>query len=77
MRLRSILRRRRERPGPRRDHQRWPNAYFAERGLFSLITAQLPPVSPDEETTNWRAGCGRSASPVRREGGRKAPLPNR
>ena len=22
------------------------------------------------KTTNWRAGCGRSACPVRREGGR-------
>jgi RNA-directed DNA polymerase len=41
MRLRSILRRWRGRRGPGRgaDHQRWPNAYFAERGLFSLVTA--------------------------------------
>jgi len=41
MRLRSILRRWRGRQGPGRgaDHQRWPNAYFAERGLFSLVTA--------------------------------------
>ncbi len=41
MRLRSILRRwqgRRGRGGGS-DHQRWPNAYFAERGLFSLVTA--------------------------------------
>ena len=22
-----------------RDHQRWPNAFFAEHGLFSLVTA--------------------------------------
>ena len=22
------------------DHQRWPNAFFAEQGLFSLGTAQ-------------------------------------
>ncbi len=21
------------------DHQRWPNAYFAEQGLYSLVTA--------------------------------------
>jgi hypothetical protein len=29
-------------------------------------------VSPLEgKTTNWRAGCGRSASPVRREGEQK------
>jgi len=41
MRLRSILRRRRGGQGPGRgtDHQRWPNASFAERGLFSLATA--------------------------------------
>lgn len=41
MRLRSILRKRaggRGR-GRGRDHQRWPNAYFAERGLFSFVAA--------------------------------------
>lgn len=40
-RLRSILRRRRGGQGPGRgaDHQRWPNAYFAKQGLFSLATA--------------------------------------
>lgn len=41
MRLRSILRRRHHRKGRGRgrDHQRWPNAYFAEHGLFSLAAA--------------------------------------
>lgn len=41
MRLRSILRKRHKRKGRGRglDHQRWPNAYFAERGLFFLTTA--------------------------------------
>src|SRR5208282_91064 len=41
MRLRSILRHRQGRRGAGRgaDHQRWPNAYFAEQGLFSLATA--------------------------------------
>jgi len=41
MRLRSILRRRRHGRGRGRgrDHQRWPNAFFAERGLFSLAAA--------------------------------------
>jgi len=41
MRLRSILRRRAGRRGRGRgsDHQRWTNAYFSERGLFSLTTA--------------------------------------
>ena len=28
-----------------------------------------------KETTNWRAGCGRSARPVRREGEPKLSLP--
>jgi RNA-directed DNA polymerase len=41
MRLRSILRRRRRRRGRGRgaDHQRWPNAYFRNLGLYSLATA--------------------------------------
>lgn len=41
MRLRSILRVRRGRTGRGRgaDHHRWPNAYFAAQGLFSLTTA--------------------------------------
>jgi RNA-directed DNA polymerase len=41
MRLRSILRRRTKRKGRGRgfDHNRWPNAFFAEHGLFSLKDA--------------------------------------
>ena len=41
MRLRSILRRRRHRKGRsnRRDHQQWPNAFFATQGLYSTTTA--------------------------------------
>jgi hypothetical protein len=41
MRLRSILRRRHHGKGRGRgcDHQRWPNAYFAELGLFSAVAA--------------------------------------
>ena len=40
-RLRSLLRSRRGGRGRARgaDHQRWPNAFFAEQGLFSLETA--------------------------------------
>jgi RNA-directed DNA polymerase len=43
MRLRSILRRRQRRQGRGggRDHQRWPNSFFAARGLFSLATAHV------------------------------------
>jgi RNA-directed DNA polymerase len=41
MRLRSTLRNRRGQRGHGRgpDHQRWPNTYFAEHGLFSLTAA--------------------------------------
>jgi RNA-directed DNA polymerase len=41
MRLRSILRKRAGRRGRGRgkDHQRWPNRFFAEHGLYSLATA--------------------------------------
>lgn len=40
-RLRTILRRRRRGNGRARgrDHQRWPNAFFTEQGLFSLAAA--------------------------------------
>jgi len=40
-RLRSILRKRRKRRGRGRgaDHQRWPNAYFDEHGLYRLNAA--------------------------------------
>jgi len=41
MRLRSLLRVRQGRKGRGRgsDHQRWPNAFFAKQGLFSLAEA--------------------------------------
>lgn len=41
MRLRSLLRRRRGSAGRQRgtDHLRWPNAFFARHGLFSLVQA--------------------------------------
>jgi RNA-directed DNA polymerase len=42
-RLRSILRKRRGRRGRGRgaDHQRWPNVFFAEQGLYSLSAAHV------------------------------------
>jgi len=48
MRLRSILR---KRAGGRghgfgRDHLRWPNAFFAEQGLYSLVTAHAEASQP-------------------------------
>lgn len=42
-RLRAILRKREKRPGfgrTSRDHYRWPNAFFAEHGLFTLHEAR-------------------------------------
>ena len=41
MRLRSILRKRRGCEGRGRDHQRWPNRYFTELGLFCLLEAKV------------------------------------
>lgn len=41
-RLGALLRKQERRPGfgrARADHQRWPNAYFANAGLFALHTA--------------------------------------
>jgi RNA-directed DNA polymerase len=69
MRLRSILRKRRHLQGRGRglDHQRWPNSFFAEHGLFSLEAAHvLACQSSSRSTTNRRAVCGRSARTVRR-----------
>ena len=43
-RLRAILRKQERRPGfgrCRADHQRWPNIFFAQAGLFALHTAWL------------------------------------
>ncbi|MGH9196013.1 MAG: group II intron maturase-specific domain-containing protein [Acidimicrobiia bacterium] len=43
-RLRAILRKREKRPGfgrTARDHIRWPNAFFAEHGLFTLHEAHV------------------------------------
>lgn len=43
MRLRSILRKRQGRSGRGRgaDHHRWPKAFFAEQGLYSLLEAHV------------------------------------
>jgi RNA-directed DNA polymerase len=42
-RLRAILRKQDKRPGIGRcfnDHLRWPNAFFATQGLFTMIAAR-------------------------------------
>jgi RNA-directed DNA polymerase len=48
MRLRSILRKRRGGRGRGHglDHNRWPNAFFAERGLFSMVEAHVAACQP-------------------------------
>lgn len=48
MRLRSILRKWNKRKGRGRglDHNRWPNSYFANLGLFSIVTAYDEACSP-------------------------------
>lgn len=41
-RLRAVFRKRRKKPGQghcHADHRRWPNAFFAERGLFTMHEA--------------------------------------
>ena len=43
-RLRALLRKQEKRPGSGRcldDHKRWPNSYFAARGLFTMTEARL------------------------------------
>jgi RNA-directed DNA polymerase len=51
------------------DHKRWPNAFFTAHGLFSLAAAHASECrSVTRLPIDWRAGCGKSARPVRREG---------
>jgi RNA-directed DNA polymerase len=43
-RLRAVLRKQKKRPGSGRtgrDHRKWPNAFFAERGLFTMREAHI------------------------------------
>jgi RNA-directed DNA polymerase len=51
-RLRTILRKRHKGQGRARgkDHQRWPNAYFAELGLISLALARAKAANARQET---------------------------
>jgi RNA-directed DNA polymerase len=47
-RLRSLLRKRHKRRGKAKgaDHQRWPNAYFAQLGFYSLVQARARLTQP-------------------------------
>jgi len=42
-----------------RDHKQWPNAFFANLGLFTMSKAIDRRANPDVETTDWRAGAGK------------------
>ena len=78
-RLRAILLKQEKRPGQgvcRADHQRWPNAFFAKPGCSRFTRPGYRRDSLDEETTDWRAVCEKTACTVRREGSAKAdPYP--
>jgi len=74
--LRALLRKQERRPDLGiclNDHRRWPIALFANAGLFALHTAwQVARHCLDEETTDWRAACGKTACTVRRAGSAQA-----
>jgi RNA-directed DNA polymerase len=69
-RLRSILRYRHKRKGisKGRENRVYTNRWFTERGLFNMADARVRRLSSHSDPTDWKAGCGRSASPVWREG---------
>ena len=80
-RLRAILRKQEKRPGFGRCQGR-PSA-LAQRllrgsaGCSPFTQPGSKRDTPDEETTNWRAVCGKTARTVRREGRRNLPYPYR
>lgn len=71
VRLRAILWKRAGRHGyPKGDaNVRWPNSFFADKGLLFLAEARLSAVqSAARGTTNWRAVSGKTRRTVRRGG---------
>ena len=70
VRLRRLLLKRNRKNSQKLSRtRRWPNDYFAAYGLYNLSEAHACFVQ-SLEPTNWRAVCGKTASPVRREGSR-------
>src|SRR2546429_6863994 len=53
---------------PRRITNSGPTAGLPSKGCTVWNTALANMFSLNTETTDWRAGCGKSACPVRREG---------
>jgi RNA-directed DNA polymerase len=71
MRPRSILRRRPKQRGRGRgsDHQRWPNAFFAAQGLYSLVTAHASDRQPSWRSDHRLESRMRDIRPSGSEGG--------
>ena len=62
--------------GAERTISAGPTPTLRSAGCSPWSQPMPPPVSPlGGNTTDWRAGCGRSASPVRREGERQSRSP--
>ena len=61
----------------RKNCPRWPNRHFWNPGFVSLcLMPKNPPVSVTEQSTDQRAGGGRSARPVLRVVGKPKPHPS-
>src|SRR5262249_4053545 len=60
-RLRAMLRKREKRPGfglTHADHRRWPNAFFAQRGLCTLHEAYVVARQPQGENPGRKSRVG-------------------
>ena len=71
MRLRAILWKRKGKGGfPKgMPNVKWPNAFFAKRGLFFLLEAHTEACqSAQRRTTDWRAVSGKTRRAVRKGG---------
>ena len=78
-RLRAILRKQEKRPGFGRcpdDHQRWPNAFFADLGLFTLSTARYARETfPMRKPTTGEPCAGEPHARFGGRGGESLPYP--
>lgn len=76
-RLRSILRKRQGRRGISRgaDHQRWPNAFFRQLGLFTMAEAQALLIRPPSEKHRLESRMREIRSYGSEGGGAQLPLP--
>ena len=78
-RLRALLRKQEKRPGFGRCVER-PTTLAkcllrGSRAVHPASSLRSTRDTPDEETNDWRAVCGKTARTVRREGRRKPSLP--